>query len=126
MANESRPLFRPGRDITVLTTAAVTGKTFVKISAAPDTTTGQLKGAPATAAGAVLGVAAYDAASGTTVPVLRGGVVEVTAGGAITAGAQVEVGSNGKAAALSEGIAVGMAASTAAADGDTIFVALGA
>lgn len=126
MANESRPLFRPGRDISVLTTAAVTGKTFVKVSATIDATTGMIKAAPATSAGAVLGVAAYDIASGAVGPVLRGGVVEVTAGGAITAGAQVEVGTGGKAVVLASGIAVGMAVQTASADGDTIFVALGA
>jgi hypothetical protein len=126
MANENRPLFRPGRDITALTTAAVTGKTFVDISAAPDTTTGQLKVAPAAAAAKALGVAAFDAASGATVAILRGGVVEVTAGGAITAGAEVEVNASARAITLASGKSVGKAVSSASANGDTIFVALGA
>ena len=36
MANEAKPLFRPGADVTVKTTGAVTGKTFVAVSATPD------------------------------------------------------------------------------------------
>ncbi|MBF6328739.1 capsid cement protein [Nocardia transvalensis] len=124
MANECRPLFRPGKDITALTTANVTGKTFVDISAAPDATTGILKVATAVAGARALGVAAFDAASGNTVAVLRGGVVEVTAGAAITAGAEVEVNASGRAITLASGKAVGKACSSAAANGDTIFVAL--
>jgi hypothetical protein len=124
MANESRPLFRPGKDITVLLTGNVTGKTFVDISAAPDATTGMLKGATAAAGAKALGVAAYDAVSGATVPVLRGGVVEVLAGAAITAGVEVEVNASGRAITLASGKSVGKACSSASANGDTIFVAL--
>lgn len=105
------PLFRPGGDITVLTTAAVTGKTFVGVSAARDTATGLIKAAPATAAGPALGVAARDAASGARGAVIAGPgtILFVTAGGTIAAGAQVEVGSAGKAVTLASGIAVGLA-----------------
>ncbi|WP_280317292.1 capsid cement protein [Nocardia wallacei] len=124
MANESRPLFRPGKDITALTTGAVTGKTFVDISATVDATTGMLKVATAAAGAKALGVAAFDAASGTTVAILRGGVVEVTAGAAITAGAEVEVNASGRAIALASGKAVGKAVQSASANGDTVFVAL--
>ena len=70
MANECIPLYRPGADVTCVTTGAVTGKTFVAQSAA--LTTGLISVATATAAGAVFGVAAYDAASGARVAVIRG------------------------------------------------------
>lgn len=112
--NECIPLFRPGSDVTALTTAAVTGKTFVDISATRDATEGLFKVATATAAARAWGVAAYDAASGARVPVIAGPgtIVPVTAGGAITAGAQVEVGANGKAVVLASGIAVGKALET--------------
>jgi hypothetical protein len=98
VANECTPLFRPGADITCLTTGAVTGKTFVDISATRDTTEGLIKVATATAAGLSFGVAAYDAASGARVPVVRGkgSIVPVTAGGTIAFGAEVEVGSSGR------------------------------
>ncbi|WP_072814284.1 capsid cement protein [Rhodococcus zopfii] len=109
MANECAPLFRPGRDVTVLTTAAVTGKTFVGVSGNRDAATGLIKAAPATAAAKAFGVAAYDAGSGKTVPIIRGGIVPVTAGGTIAAGAQVEVGASGRAVTLASGIAVGYA-----------------
>lgn len=116
MANECIPLFRPGQDITCLTTGAVTGCTFVDISATRDTTTGLIKVTTATAAGLSFGVAAYDAASGARVPVVRGkgSVVPVLCGGAITAGAEVEVGSSGKAVTIASGKARGRAVETGA------------
>jgi hypothetical protein len=109
----------------------VTGKRFVKVSAnrqagpALNTSTsgGNISIAPATAAGAVLGVAAWDGAVGELVDVRRGGVVPVTASGAITAGDRVEVATGGKAATLASGIAVGYAVS-GAADGDDAQIAL--
>ena len=116
MANECTPLFRPGADITCLTTGAVTGCTFVDISATRDTTEGLIKVATATAAGLSFGVAAYDAASGARVPVVRGkgSIVPVLCGGAITAGAEVEVGSGGKAVTIASGKARGRAVETGA------------
>ncbi|WP_029135319.1 capsid cement protein [Nakamurella lactea] len=122
MANEAIPLFRPGSDVTVQTTAAVTGKTFLGVSGARDTTTGLVKVAPATAAGAVFGVAAYDAASGARVPSISGPgtILFVTAGGTIAAGAQVEVGSGAKAVTLASGIAVGQALEAGAANADVL------
>ncbi|WP_280455650.1 DUF2190 family protein [Nocardia brasiliensis] len=122
MANECTPLFTPGKDVTALTTGAVTGKTFVGISAAPDTY-GQLKVATATAATRAFGVAARDAASGARVLVKKGGILPVTAGGTIAVGAQVEVGSNGKAVTLASGIAVGTAVSAGTNNAD-VFVDL--
>jgi hypothetical protein len=109
MANECIPLYRPGLDITAVTTGAVTGKTFVEYSAA-------------TAAGKVAGVAAYDAASGARVAVIRGKgqIVPVTAGGTITALAEVEVGSGGKAVAFSAGVKVGRALSAGTNNNEVI------
>lgn len=112
MANESKPLFRPGQDVTALTTADVVGSTFVGVSATRDATTGLVKVATATSAGKAFGVASADIASGKIGKILRGGITFVTAGGAITAGAQVEVGANGKAVALASGVAVGHALET--------------
>ncbi|MFD4457692.1 capsid cement protein [Nocardia sp. NPDC058480] len=124
MANESAPLFRPGRDITVLTTAAVTGKTFVNVSADMDTTTGLIKVATAAAGAKALGVAVQDAASGATVAIMRGGVLQVTAGAAITAGAEVEVGASGRAITLASGKAVGQAVKAASGAGVDTFIAV--
>lgn len=112
MANECKPLFRPGDEVTVLTTGAVTGSTFVGVSATRDATTGLVKVATATSAAKAFGVASADIASGAKGSVQRGGILFVTAGGAITAGAQVEVGSSGKAVALASGVAVGTALET--------------
>ncbi len=111
MANECIPLFKPGQDITCLTTGAVTGCTFVDISAARDTATGLIKVATATAAGLSFGVASYDAASGKRVPVIRGkgSIVPVLCGGTIAAGAEVEIGSGGKAVTIASGKARGRA-----------------
>lgn len=123
MVNDARPLFRPSDEITCLASAAVTGKRFVSISATRDADTGLVKVAPGTAAGKAFGVAGYDAASGAVLPVLREGVVPVTAGGAITAGDQIEVGTDGKAVKASTGVAVGLAIETATS-GNDVFVAL--
>lgn len=134
--NECVPLYRGGHsDLTGHVATAVIGKRFVRISAAlqagpalnTSTTGGNIQIAPATAAGAVFGVAAYDAAAGEKVPVIReGNTVPVTAGGAITAGAGVEVGTAGKAVVLASGVRVGTAVSTSVADNDEIYVKLGA
>ena len=120
MANECIPLYQPGEHITAAVATAVTGKTFVDISGATlNPATGALISvAPATAAGKVLGVAAFDAAVGAQVLAIGEGVVPVTAGAAITAGAEVEVGTGGKAITLASGKAVGRALTTAANNAD--------
>lgn len=120
MANECIPLYRPGLDISAVTTGAVTGKTFVDYSAA--LTTGLPSVNTATAAGKVAGVAAYDAASGARVAVIRGKgqIVPVTAGGTITALAEVEVGSGGKAVAFASGVKVGRALSAGTNNNEVI------
>ena len=117
MANEAVPLYRPGADLPCLTTASVTGKTFVDVSATKDSTTGKIKVATAAAGAAALGVAKYDVthvSGGSLVSVLAGPgtIVPVTAGAAVTAGAEVEVGTGGKAITLASGRAVGKSLET--------------
>ena len=127
MANECIPLFRPGGDLTATAAAGgVKGKTFVDITTAIDAAAGTLPtAATATAAGLSIGVAAYDTAAGIEFPVIRnrGAIVPVTAGGVIAAGAEVEVGADGKAVTIDEGIARGRAWSAGTADHD-VFVEL--
>ncbi|GLE59542.1 hypothetical protein NJBCHELONAE_48550 [Mycobacteroides chelonae] len=122
MANEAKPLFRPGAEVTALATADVTGKTFVGVSATRGTD-GLVKVAPATAAAKPFGVAAYDAASGKRLPIHRGGIIPVTAGGSIAAGAEVEVGTGGKVVTKASGVSVGLALETGTS-GNDVLVAL--
>lgn len=125
MANECIPLFRPGADLTVLTTAAVTGKTFIDLDGARDAASGLIKAKTATAAGPTFGVAVMDAPSGARVAVIRGrnSIVPVTAGGTIAAGAEVEVGANGRAVTLASGRARGRAIE-AGTSGNDVFIEL--
>ena len=121
MANECIPLYQPGKHLTATVAgAAVTGKTFVDISGATlNPATGALISvATATAAGKILGVAAFDAGLAAQLSVIGEGVVPVTAGAAITAGAEVEVGASGKAITLASGKAVGRALTTAVNNAD--------
>jgi hypothetical protein len=122
MANEAVPLFRPGADVTCLTTASVTGKTFVNVSATRDATPGLIKVATCAAAAAAFGVAKADAASGARLGVITGPgtIVPVTAGGAVTAGAEVEVDAAGKAITLASGKAVGKSVETGVASADML------
>lgn len=126
MANDCIPYKRPGQDITAKATAAITGKTFVRVSG--NRTSGP--GLAATAEGSVYqmapcgaglrahGVAAWDAANGEQFNVIVAGVVPVTAGAAITAGQEVEVDAAGKAIPLASGKAVGVAMSGASSGQD--------
>lgn len=118
MANENVGVYKAGQDLTGTTSAAVTGKRFLRISGNRNTTNGTITVAHATAAGRICGVSNQDAASGATVGIHRGAsrVTFVTASGAIAAFAEVEVGTNGVAVTKSAGVAVGYAV-TAAADG---------
>lgn len=124
MANETRPLFRPGAEVTVQTTTAVTGKRFVGVSATRDTVTGLVQVAAPAAGSAPFGVAAADIASNTIGLVQRGGILFVTAGGAITAGAAIEVDNVGRAVTRSTGVAVGVALETVAGAGLDVLVSL--
>lgn len=126
MANETIPLYRPGDDVTATASGAVTGKTFVDISGAVSAANGTpITVATATAAGLSVGVASRDTASGAKLHVLRGkgSVVPVTAGGTIAVGAEVEVGSNGRAVTLASGKARGRAWS-AGTSGNDVFIEL--
>jgi len=80
---EYAPIYKPGREITRTTSAAVTAGQVVIVS-------GNDTVAPSSASSAAwLGVAAHDAASGDKVTVTVGGVHELAASGAIAAGAAV-------------------------------------
>jgi hypothetical protein len=107
------PLFVPGNDHTVAVTAAVVGGRFLNISAT-QAADGKQQAAHAPAAGAAIGVAATDQASGGDVLVYKTGVVPVEAGAAITAGQRVEAGANGTAVPLAAGIPLGVAGATVA------------
>lgn len=135
MANECVPYYEPGGNLTGECKGAVVGKRFLKLDASIDPGW-QPEGLKSTAAPNVvpvlqagagehsLGIAQQDKASGALVTILGvpGGVYPVTAGGAITPGATVQVGTGGKAVARTTGIAVGQALSKTTADGQTVAV----
>lgn len=113
------PIFKPGEDITLTAGAAINAGELVYASAANTV----LKTSAATAAW--VGVAKTDAASGAKVGVTSGGVQELTAGGAIAIGVNVIPAADGKVVTVGAGTAftvVGIAITTAAADGDKIRV----
>ncbi|MER7164504.1 DUF2190 family protein [Micromonospora sp. NPDC000207] len=124
MANECIPFYEPGRRLTGHATATVTGCRFVMISGNRQTD-GSISVSHATAATKAFGVAAYDAAIGEKVGILRGGgfIVPVTAAANLSANQRVEVGTNGQAAALASGIAVGTVV-TGATSGNLAQIAL--
>ena len=118
-ANELHP-YHETSDVTFTATAAVVGKRFVAPSNSRETAIGGNYRMAHCAAGAKpSGVATYDVASGAKGSQVGtpGRIVPVTAGGTIAAGAQVEVGADGKAIALASGIPAGQAL-TAATNGN--------
>ncbi|NKS00168.1 DUF2190 family protein [Rhodococcus hoagii] len=117
-------VYNPGRDLTAVATDAITAKRFVRISG-NRSSSGNLSVAHATAGGRVAGVAADDAAKDAIALVVRGHsrVVKVTAGGSITAFAEVEVGADGKAITADTGHVVGYAV-TAAVPGSDAHISL--
>jgi predicted RecA/RadA family phage recombinase len=131
--NPCIPFYEPGKSITCQASATVTGKRFVAISGnrqsgpALSTATdgGNYLVAPAGAGVRAFGVSGHDAASGEKVKVRRGSgwVLPVTAGGTITAGAEVECDSVGRAIALASGKALGIA-TTGATSGNDAEIAL--
>lgn len=127
--NECVPLFNEGEAITATATAAITGKRCINISAnveqpltglAPDgvnsTKGGNIQVAHCAAAAKPIGVSSWDAAIGEKLYVVGGPgqVVPITAGAAITAGQEVEVGANGTVVPLAAGQRVGRAIADAA------------
>lgn len=127
LQNVAEYYYTPGQEISgIVTTTAVIGKRFVKVNAnrvaGPLLNTsaagGNIAIAPATAAGAGLGVARWDGAVGAIVPVVTAGVVPVTATGAIAAGVEVEIAAAGTVSTYSAGIKVGYCVSGAADTAD--------
>lgn len=104
------PLYMPGDVITGVTSAAVTGGKQLMVS-------GNGTVAHATAdSNAVVGTAAFDAASGTNVSYHGRGQVHVSvAAGAITAGARLNSAAAGTVASATAGVGnIGIALTTAA------------
>lgn len=81
------------------------------------------EGVIATTAGSAIGVSMNEAADGEVLDIADG-IVVVEAGGAIAAGADVEVGANGKAVAKTTGIGVGVAITGATGAGQLVAVKL--
>ena len=81
------------------------------------------EGVIATAASSAIGVSMNQAADGEVLDIADG-IVIVEAGGVIAAGADVEVGANGKAVAKTTGIGVGVAITGATAAGQLVAVKL--
>lgn len=93
MGNECMPFKEPGARVTGYAASAVTGKRFVSITAdiRPD---GMLS--VGHAAGRGIGVAAYDAATGQRVGIIRGARTVVPVLAAVSAAAGTEVASDGQ------------------------------
>lgn len=107
--------YRDGERVTGVATAAITGGQVLSVSAAR-ADGANISVAPAGAGDVVFGVAGLDAASGETVPVIREGVVGLTASSAVAAGEAVEVAAGGTVAPLSTGVAIGVAVDDIAED----------
>lgn len=113
---EHTPKFFPGEEVTYRASAAVTGGRLVEI-------TGDETVAHAAAKSPkVVGVAAFDAASGDLVTVRSVGVHPLTAGAAVAAGALVEAAANGGVQTNTDGPVVGVA--VAAASDGTVLIKL--
>lgn len=95
--NQVFEFFSDSDAVTCEAAAAITGKTFVKL-----TTGGKDQVPRVVTCGAgerPYGVAGWDVASGAKVTVIRKGILTVTVGAALTAAAAVSVGADGKAVA---------------------------
>ena len=107
---EYLPVFKPGQAFTLQASATITAGQLVEVS-------GSGTVGPAGAASTkVVGVAAFDAASGDKVTVYAGGIQHGVAAGAITAGAVVQAGAAGTVASGTTapiGVALTTAADTA-------------
>lgn len=117
-------VYAEGRFVKATAGAAITAGQLVEL-------TGDETVAPASAGSTkVLGVAMMDAAANELVTVITEGVVEVTASGAISAGSKVAADAGGKIKAWSAAAAgdsakiVGLAITSAAADGDKVKIKL--
>lgn len=103
------PAFAPGRDVTFIASAAVTGGRLVEV-------TGNMTVAHAAAASTkVVGVASFDAAANTEVGVSTGGVHPLLASAAVAAGDKVAATAGGQVAPAAANPAVGTALEAIAA-----------
>jgi hypothetical protein len=127
MANECIPYYEEGEAVTGQVTAAVVGKTFVKISAARTSGPGlsataegsNYRVATAVAGDPAIGVAKFDQPTiGGKVGIIRNGIVPVTAGTALTAGLRIQSDAAGKAIALAAGVCLGVCMNDAANGAD--------
>ncbi|WP_328344809.1 capsid cement protein [Micromonospora sp. NBC_00421] len=109
------PDYVPGHEITLQASATITGGQVVAVS-------GSGTVAPAGAASpAVVGVAAFDAATNGSVTVFARGITHIsTASGAITAAARVDAGAAGTVASATAGVTNIGVALTTAADGASV------
>jgi hypothetical protein len=120
LENVCRPMFKPGDTITGHATAAVVGKTFADISGdiqeGPDITTvnlpstwdsGNIQVAGCAAGKRPIGVFGYSQEAGEPVPLLcaPGYILPLTAGAAIVAGEEVQVGAASKPIPVAAGAA---------------------
>lgn len=119
MAYQSNPIFEVLTDsdkITCRAVGAVTGKTLVKI--VPGGTDRVPNVSTAGAGDVAYGIAGWDKEDGGKVTIYRRGVLTVTAGAALTAGARVEPGANGRVVAATTGTPVGSVHADAASGTD--------
>lgn len=126
LANTCIPLFEPGGRVTGTATAPIIGKRFVSIAGARQTDS-TLSFVQSAAAARSFGVAEYDQPNvGGFVGVLSGSnfILPVTSGGAIAAGADVEIDATGRAVTRAAGVAVAMCLDTVAAAGADALVRL--
>jgi|SRR6187431_351122 len=116
MANDCIPYRKPGEDIPFHASAAVTGKRFVKISGNRQSGPGlsataegsNYQMAQAVAGDRAAGVAAWDVPINGKGNCIQQGIVPVTSGAAIAAGAEVQSDANGKAITLAAGKSLGI------------------
>ncbi|CAB4197297.1 hypothetical protein UFOVP1313_4 [uncultured Caudovirales phage] len=105
-------------DITAVADGALVGGRFVKITGKPGDGENYYA-ETATAAAKAFGIAVHDVADGERVSLIGtpGRIVKATAGGTIAAGAQVQIGTDGKVVVLASGVPVGTALSAGVAAG---------
>ena len=120
------PYRKPNEDIPGQCTAAVTGKRFLSVSGTrtsgpglSNTAEGSNYRVAHTGAGLrSIGVSMWDAPINGKIGIIRGGIVPVTAGAAITAGQEVQSDATGQAAPLTTGKSLGVAMADAALGAD--------
>lgn len=105
-------------DVTVSADGAITGCTFVAVSGREGGIDNNYIGSTCAAEAKPFGVARYDIADGESAGVVGtpGRIVTVKAGGTVAAGAQIEVGADGKAVTLDAGVPAGIALTGGAAN----------